>query len=351
MKKRLTLLAALLPILLLATGCPNWEHEPQPYLVVTGTYVLNGGGTGADASLVNYVYQSKNQQPDLFQAANNKSLGAKAEDMLCVNGRFYICATADKVLYKTDSLGRIQEEIVTPGTPLSPRHITAYQDHLFVTYAEGFVAKIDTATSAIQVLEVGGNPNGITASNDKIYIALSGAESTSLAVVETRTFAKLPSLSVAANPRKLLTVSDQILYLLSDGDGASNPPLVQVIDPKKDEVYPMQALRNPIDIAAVPGQMVFILLKVDGERYQIRPLEAYSGVAYQENILGSDVLIENPVSLSADPANGFLFLGDMTSDGKGQVKVFNYKGNYLDTFPAGDSAPVGTYFSTIIKFL
>lgn len=351
MKKRLSLLAALLPVLLLATGCPTWEHNPQPYLVVTGTYVLNGGGPGADASLVNYVYQSKDQQPDLFRTANNKSLGASAEDMLCVNGCFYICATADKVLYKTDSLGRIQTEIVTPGTPLSPRHITSYKDHLFVTYAEGFVAKIDTATSAIQILEVGGQPNGIAAANDKIYIALSGATSTTLAVVETRTFAALPSLTVAANPRKLLTVSDQVIYLLSDGDGASVQPLLQVIDPKKDEVYSASSLRNPIDIAAVPGQIIFVLLSVDASHFQIRPLEAYSGAAYQENILSSDVQVEHPVSLSADPANGFVFLGETDSDGKGVVKVFNYKGDYLDTFHSGDSAPAGAYFSTIVEYL
>ncbi len=352
MKKYFLLPLALISVLLLATGCPDWEHEPQPYAYVTGTYVLNGGsGSGTDATLVPYVYQSKQVPADLFQSANSgKTLGAKAEDMLCLNGYFYICATADKVLYKTDSLGRILTEIVTPETARSPRHIINYKDRIYVSYAEGFVAEIDTTTSAIRVVEVGGTPNGLCAGNDKIYVALSSNTSTSLAVIEARSFTVMPSLTVAANPRKLLAISERVLYLLSDGNGSDEKAALQVIDTKEDDVYTLNSIHNALDIAYA-SRIVFVLQKADAERYHICPIDGDLGLAIQENILTDDVLLTTPVSFSADPVNGFIFIGQADESGAGSVKVFSPSGNYLDTFRSGNSAPVGTYVSTVIKYL
>ena len=352
MKKYFFLPIALLSVLLLATGCPDWEHDPQPYLYVTGTYVLNGGTPGgADATLVPYVYQSKETPADLFGSANGgKTLGATAEDMLCVNGCFYLCATADQILYKTDSLGLILEEIVTPGTARSPRHIINYKDKLYVSYAEGFVAEIDTATSAIRVLEVGGTPNGLCASNDKVYVALSGNTSTSVAVIEARSFASLSALTVATNPRKLAALSDQVVYLLSDGNGAGEKAVLQVIDTKKDEVYPLNSIRNAVDFT-YSGRIVYVLQKMDAERYHICPVDGDLGLAIQENILSGDEQLTLPTSFSADPVNGFLFIGQKSATGEGSLKVFSSNGNYLDTFNSGNSAPAGTYFSTAIRYL
>ena len=70
MKKTLHLSISLLSLLLLVTGCFEWEHEPQPYLSVTGSYILNGGSAGADASLAGYVYKGKESSGDLFLKAN-----------------------------------------------------------------------------------------------------------------------------------------------------------------------------------------------------------------------------------------------------------------------------------------
>lgn len=352
MKKFFLLPLALLSVLLLATGCPNWEHEPQPYPYVTGTYVLTGGTPGsAGATLLPYVYQSKEVPADLFGSANGgKTLGATAEDMLCVNGYFYICATADQVLYKTDSLGRVLSEIVTPETARSPRHVINYKDKLYVSYAEGFVAEIDTTTSAIRTLEVGGTPDGLCASNDKVYVALSGNTSTSVAVIEARSFTSLPALTVAANPRKMIALSDRIVYLLSDGDGAGEKSSLQVIDTKEDEISPLKSIRNAVDFT-FSNRIVYVLQKMDAERYHICPVDGDLRLAIQENILGSDVQVTPPTSFSADPVNGFLFIGQQKANGEGSLLVFSPNGSYLDTFPSGSSAPAGTYFSTSIRYL
>ena len=351
MKKSLHLSIALLSLLLLATGCFEWEHEPQPYLAVTGTYILNGGSAGADASLCGYVYKGKESSGDMFLKANGKSLGAKAEDMLCLNGYFYICATSDKVLYKTDSLGKIVTEIVTPETARSPRHITIYKDHLYVTYAEGCVAEIDTATSAIRVMELGGTPNGIAAAGDKVYIALSGTESTEVAIIGSRTFVRMKSLAVACNPGKMVTATDRLIYLLSNGDGLGNKPVVQVIDSQDDSVYPLNSIRNALDIAAVPGYLVYVLTKGDADRFFVCPIDAALGLAVQENMLSSEELVAPPTSISADPVNGFVYLGQEDASGNGSVKVFSTQGNCLDTFKTGSSAPAGAFFSTTIQYL
>lgn len=352
MRKFFYLPSALLSLLLIVTGCFDWEHTPQPYLVITGTYVLNGGSDEADASLVKYFYRGTEAPTDLFAQANNgKTLGARAEDMLCVNGCFYICATADKVLYKTDSLGRILTEIVTPETARSPRHITIYKNHLYVSYAEGFVAEIDTTTSAIRVLEVGGTPNGIAAANDKVYVALSGNESTEVTVIEARTFAVMSSLAVDPNPGKLITHSEKLIYLLSDGNGADVKSSLQIIEAKEDEVYQLKSIHNALDFTLVPGGLVYALTEAEPGTFHICPIDGALGMAIQENILGTDEKITLPTSLSTDPVNGAIFLGQKDAEGHNSVKIFSRSGMYLDTFKTGGTAPAGVYFSTAVQYI
>ena len=101
-------------------------------------------------------------------------------DAISFGSHLCLCAQDAGTVYITDLAGKIEHEITAGGTgaPYKPGHIVRHKQYLFVTYSEGYLARIDTTTYGVSLLEVGANPQGLAVSNEKVYVACPGADGT-----------------------------------------------------------------------------------------------------------------------------------------------------------------------------
>ena len=61
------------------------------------------------------------------------------------------------------------------GNPREPRYIAFHKEKAYVCSYDGTVARIDTASLAIDAMTtVGRNPDGICVQDDKLYVSNSG---------------------------------------------------------------------------------------------------------------------------------------------------------------------------------
>ena len=73
-----------------------------------------------------------------------------------------------------NSLTQIQM-LTENGNPREPRYIAFHKEKAYVCSYDGTVARIDTASLAIDAMTtVGRNPDGICVQDDKLYVSNSG---------------------------------------------------------------------------------------------------------------------------------------------------------------------------------
>lgn len=123
-----------------------------------------------------------------------------------------------------------------------PRYLVAHNGKVYVTFYDGNVARIDTATLEIEaVAKVGRNPEQLAVYNGSLYVANSGGMdySTSLgydktvSVVDVETFTEVKKIDVVCNPA-VVVASENGVYVASYGNYYDIPSTLQFINADGD---------------------------------------------------------------------------------------------------------------------
>src|SRR5690606_6230098 len=128
-----------------------------------------------DGSELSYFdLQTSKMQNDFFITANpNTKLGSLANDIGIYGSKMYITVDGSNKVEVTDATtGKIIKTIDNIIT--KPRFVAFYGNHAFVSSYTDKVFAIDTATFAIQEIEVGRTPEQLVTSGDKIFVTNSG---------------------------------------------------------------------------------------------------------------------------------------------------------------------------------
>lgn len=354
MKKNLFFVLILAVSSLFVFSSCEKKPDPDPKVEVTvGVYVLNNGNFESnDACLSFYDTELKSTASNVFYTVNGKKLGDTAQDIIVFGTKMYIAVYNSQVIFVTDHKGKILKEITVAGDNgnLSPRYFTSYGDKVYVTYYEGYLGEIDTTSYSVRKVAVGPNPDQVTASNGKLYVANSGGlafpvYNNTVSVVSASSFTVAKTLEVVINPQYIKTDSQGNVFLISTGNYGDIPCTLQKIDPSTDAVTTIDGL-NPslMDIAPDSNNLYVICSTYDANWNLTCNYYVYDTATgkYTDFITdGTDV--QNAYSISVDPIGNKLYIGTSDYISTGDMYVFSLDGKLDDTFDTGGLNPIKVY--------
>lgn len=356
MKNFLSKLFFVLAVLPCMVSCFD-DSETEPAFIVepatTGIYVLNSGMMDSNNSELTYFDMLTGEvAANVFMSANGKRLGDSGNDMLVYGSKMYIAVTGSAVVFVTDLKGKIIKEIAVNGdqSNLSPRQMTAANGKVYVTYMEGYVGAIDTASFAVAKAQVGPYPEGIAYSYNKLYVAITDGNNyphfeNKVQILDPNSLAIKKELEVAYNPQTFHIAADNAMYLVCWGDYGANPASLHKINPYTDEVTAIEKV-VPTNMTIGANGKAYILSSVYDEnwnqsiRYYIYDLK---NDAIEGELIPSDQL-PNGYCIQADTQSGNVFVGASDYVSNGDMYILSPDGKILAKFDTGAINPYKVCF-------
>lgn len=358
MKKQL--FTAILASALLAAACskPDPEPEPEVHDYTVGAYVLNNGNWGSnDANLALYDLTLGTIHEDYFAAVNGKKLGDIGQDIIIYGTKAYIAVSNSGVIFVVDKTTCKEVASITKissDAPLSPRNMVACSGRVYVSYYEGYLGEIDTATlSVTRIVKVGDNPEGVAASGGKVYVANSGGMNypnygNTVSVVDITTMQVTEEIEVGYNPMKAASDSEGDVYISCSGNYADDPGGIYRISSGK--AAKIDGIQNPNAMTIGQNNQLYILTTSYDENwnavYNILVYDANGDSEQFKGKFAADTKPENPYSLSADITTGRVYVGCSDYIHTGSVSVYNADGSFLNSFSTGGLNPQKVVFIT-----
>jgi len=320
-----------------------------------GAYILNQGIMGHNNSTLSYYdKETKECHADIFESANDGLfLGDTGQDILITDSKMYISVTGSGYIYVTDLQAKVIKKIESKkdGQLLSPRSFTTYGNYVYVTYFDGYLARIDKRTLEIdKQIKVGDNPEGVKISNGKLYVANSGGlnypnNEKTVSVIDLNSFTFIKDIEVLLNPTIIESDRFGDLYVVSIGNYGTIKNTVQKINTSDDTV---EVIANGTLIRMNPdGDKLYIIYSQYGASeitykvYDVRQKKMLDG-----SFLDSSVTFtSNPYSLNFDPATDNIYIGvsDYVSESTMYI-ISPTTGKVTDQFKTGGISVSGAYF-------
>ena len=221
-------------------ACENGDYAPQnPEGDASSSvcYVLNSGDWKSNnSSLTKYDLATGAVVQGYFELQNGRGLGNTANDIVVHGSKMYIAVAGESTIEVTSLDAKSLRQIKCAA---QPRYLAAVGAKIYVTYFDGNVARIDTATLEVDAMvAVGRNPEQLAARGGKLYVANSGGMDLStelgcdktVSVVDLSTFTEVEKIEVVCNP-SVVVACDAGVYVASYGNYYDMPSTLQCISP------------------------------------------------------------------------------------------------------------------------
>lgn len=330
-------------------GEPIEPDVPEKASVaLPGAYVLSSGNQGNNnSSLTYYDFATKEVVPDLFMDANNRRLGDTANDMLIYGSKIYIAVTNSNIIEVTDLNGKSLKQISSDSSdPLMPRFFAYNEGKVYVSLYDGYVARLDTASLAIEAkVKVGRNPEQMTIAHNLLYVANSGGADfntevgydKTVSIVRLSSFTEKKKLDVVTNPVNMVRDNQGDIYLVSMGNYGDIPNTFQRIDTEAEEVKPVE-VTNATEMVSVGDKLYMMYSQYDANWNQTISFISYDAMnetVISNNFITDGTAIAKPYKLSADVATNYIFVTESDYTRNGDVYAFNFDGKLKFKFKAG----------------
>lgn len=225
----------ILVIVLFVFSCKKKKaEEPEaPQTLQHGMLVLNEGLFQQNNAALGWFSFSENSYTgNFFEQKTNRSLGDTGNDMQRYGGKIYVIVNVSSTVEILDaSTGNSISQIsmIANGTPKQPRYIAFHGPKAYITCYDGFVDVLDTASLSITTrIPVGANPEGLTVSNGKLFVANSGGLNfpnvdSTVSVIDLGSLQEITRITVGKNPGSIQTDPSGDVYVITRGDYASVP--------------------------------------------------------------------------------------------------------------------------------
>ena len=242
-------------------------------------YFLNSGNMGNNnSSLYMYDIEKDEVVPDYFLAQNGRGLGDTAHDMIVYGDKMYIAVYGESTIEVTDLKAKSIKQVKTEG---QPRYMVSEGGKVYISYYNGYVARLDTASLEVEAkVKVGRNPEQLAVSSNKLFVSNSGGMDYStevgydktVSVVDLSTFTEIKKLDVVLNPTRIQADEQGNVYLVSMGSyedgklflfyaqwGMSSPAFL-TFDTKSQSagtsfITDGTSIQSPYSISAVGGNV------------------------------------------------------------------------------------------------
>lgn len=328
------------------TSCS--DDDDDDVTVEEGIYVLNNGKFGSNNSTITY-YNPVTQESDVtdvYAAQNLKGLGDSGQDILC-NGKYIYLAVygSSRISVMTKDFVEVASvALARDGQPQSPRSLAFADKKLYVSLYDGYVAKINTSDFVVEAqVKVGRNPEGLTVSNGKLFVANSGGMDyntpvgydKTVSVINLKTFEVEKTITVEINPTVLQTVDNGDVYCISMGNYGDVPNTLQKIDPKN---YTVTKVGEATEMVTDGKKLYLMYSQYDANWNQIISYPVYDaekGAMLSGQWVKDASAVVKPYKLSYEPTTERLYLTSSDYRNNGDVYVFKTDGTLETKFGAG----------------
>ncbi len=301
------------------------------YILSEGLFNMN------NSTLASYDLTTKEFVPDFFLAVNKRGLGDTGNDMGIYGSKLYVIVNVSSQVEVLDaktgkSLRRIPM-FTGNGVAREPRWVEFYQNKAYVCSFDGTVAKIDTATLAVEALvQCGKNPDGICVANNKLYVSNSGGLNfpdydNTISVIDIASFTEIKKIKVDTNPGKIHADSGGDVYVVTRGDYGTLSYKLHRINAVTDELAEtfddIQALNFSIhnDTAYIYNY------NFGNQTCWVKMFDCRTEKIISDNFVTDGTKIDTPYGIDINPANGDVYLTDAKSYATwGDVLCFNRSG-------------------------
>lgn len=288
-----------------------------------GIYVLSEGLFNLNNSTLAYhSFKSGKTNIDYFRSLNRRGLGDTANDMAIYGNKLYIVVNVSSQIEVIDltsglSLKRIPM-LGEDGSSRQPRYIAFHKDKAYVCSYDGTVARIDTASLAIETYaQVGRNPDGICVQNDKLYVSNSGGldwdgigVDNTVSVVSIDPFKEIKKIEVGPNPGKIAADEYGNVYVATHGKDISAGDYNFVkIDATSDEVA--KIYNEKVMSFAISDQVAYLYnFSFENQASQIKVFNLQNGTTIRENFITDGTEIHTPYGIFVNPYSGNVYITD-----------------------------------------
>lgn len=307
---------------------------------VSALYFLSSGNMGSNnASLTMYDIESGKVTQDYFKERNGRGLGDTAQDMIVYGDKMYIAVYGESTIEVTNLKAKSIKQIKTEG---QPRAMVADGGKVYVTYYNGYVARLDTASLEVDAtVAVGRNPEQLAVANNKLYVANSGGMDyntevgydKTVSVIDIPSFVETKKLEVVLNPTSVQADKQGNVYVVSMGNYGDILNTMQCIDSKTDEVSVLKACPNATEMAYLDGTLYTFYSQYDANWNTTITFTNYNtetGVAQEWT---KDATIAKPYKMCATGSNIYVTESDYTNNG--DVYGFDANGKLILKAEAG----------------
>lgn len=285
------------------------------YVLCDGNYSLN------NSTLSLYDFSGKKLIPDFFQAKNGRKLGDTGNDLQRYGSKLYVVVNGSSQVEVLDArTGKSLKQIpfFNGSTARQPRFIAFWMNKAYVCSFDGTVSRIDTTLLEVEgMVEVGRNPDGIAASNGKLYVSNSGGldygtnlgYDHTVSVVSTETFVETKRIEVGPNPGRIKSDRFGFVYVSVRGDYKNEPSRWVCIDTQTDGVAATYdfAVTN-FDLS---GDKAYFYRYDEATKLSSIGVFNLKTKALETNAFIQDgTQLQTPYGITADPESGAVYITD-----------------------------------------
>jgi YVTN family beta-propeller protein len=324
-------------------GCNKVDEPVEIIIPAEYIYVLNCGKDGSNnASLTLYDVEARKVTQRFFETQNGRRLGDTGQDLIVYGNKLFIAMFGESTIEVTDLEAKSIKQIKTEG---KPRSLYAYGGKVYVTYFNGFVARIDTASLEVEAkTAVGRNPEQLAVANGKIFVANSGGldfntetgYDRTVSVVDIATFKEERKIEVVINPSELVADHNGNIYVVSFGNYMDVPNTLQKIHANTGVVSVLPDF-NGTYLTATGNTLYTIYSLYDENWNQTVVYYAYdmTGNKVLSNRFTGDTRIDNPFQISSDAVTGDVYITASDYLNDGDVYIFDSSHRFAGKFEAG----------------
>lgn len=329
----------------------NYIEPVNPVDSFAGVYALSSGAMGGNAGTISfYNFETKEVIADAFQKVNGEKLGDTGQDMIAYGNKIYLGVYGSQVIYVLDKNLKILKKIGDDANKYQTRSFEAYNGKVYVTLYDGYLARIDTTTMEIdKKIQVGRNPEGVKAVNNKLYVANSGGMTgydNTVSVIDPDLTVK-KDITVVTNPSVLKTDKYNNLFLVSWGNYENIPYSLQQINTTTDVV---SELKQGVYNIFPDGNKLYLLNKqYDPVTYKPTSTITYYDISKKEfvnkSFITDGTTIADINTVAFNSTTGDIFVGAADGSNNGDVYIFSADGKKKTQFETGSAYPMTLLFT------
>lgn len=376
MKTRSILFSTLCSLILgmSMTSCDDefeeFGEDPDEVTRPHFNYVLNEGLWGANNANISGFYMNvtspsqeisttMNTMGDLYLQKNGKKMGDVANGMVEEDNKIYVVMNGSKYVAKLDLYCKEEARYTFSENEGEPRCIEVEDGYVYVTQYGGKLTKINASDMTLaDTFEGGDNLEGVVEKNGKLYVANSYKVDGSgnwvyndeMFIIDAKTMKLEKTIKVALNPTYLYEFHDKI-YLLSKGNYADVPYVLQVVDTKSGQVKSIPQTENVNKLTEGDNKLLYCVRSTYDENWN--PVNSFFICNTKDDeVSETSFLAEVPEALKSaniyflemDEETGYLYIGTTDYTNTGTIYQFDKNGKFVQSFDSGGINPSAMIF-------